>query len=129
MGGALSEEAAAEIRLLRAAFRACPTVIFLTTGRGIIVDATDAAAQFLNVPVGLLLDKPLLHFVARGDTKRFRSFVNEGAREPISLRMRARHGPIHSVRLEVRSEMGRLIWLAHPEPASNASGVAAPPIA
>jgi PAS domain-containing protein len=124
----VSDEAAAEIRLLRAAFRACPTVIFLTTGRGIIVDATDAAARFLNVPVDVLRDKPLLHFVARGDTRRFRSFVNEGAREPISIKLRARHGPMHTVRLEVRSETGRLIWLAHPEPSAKAPGVSAPPL-
>jgi PAS domain-containing protein len=125
----LSDEAAIELQLLRAAFRACPSIMFLTTGRGVIVDATDAAAEFLNVPAGVLRDKPLLHFVARGDTRRFRSFVNAGAREPIAIKLRARGGPMHSVRLVVRSEAGRLIWLVHPEPVPPVGDVATPPLA
>lgn len=120
-------EPADEVRLLRAAFRACPSIVFVTTERGIVLDATGAAVDFLNVARDTLHGKPLLHFVARGDTKRFRSFVNEGARETITIKLRARHGPVREVRVVVQPESGRLIWLVHAGPVAEAVAGSLPP--
>jgi PAS domain-containing protein len=116
----VSDEASHEdAALLRAAFRACPAVVILTSQNGIIVDATYAAAAFLNVEIAFLQRKPLLHFVARRDTKRFRAFVNEGARDAISVELRPRHASPRPVRITIQPAAGRLIWFAEPLLASR----------
>jgi PAS domain-containing protein len=116
----LSDDASSQdAALLRAAFRACPAVVFLTTPAGIIVDASDAAATFLHVDVAFLRRKPLLHFVARRDTKRFRAFVNEGAQDAIFVALRPRHASPRPVRITIQPAAGRLIWFAEPAAAPD----------
>jgi PAS domain-containing protein len=100
---------------LRSAFRASPTLVFLTTQRGVVLDATSAAAASLNVHLGALLGKPLLHFVARGDTGRFRSFVADGALDSITVKLRPRGGHPVATSLTVRPAPQRLIWVARPQ--------------
>jgi PAS domain-containing protein len=113
----VSDEASQEdAALLRAAFRACPAVVLLTTQNGIILDATRAAAAFLNVEIAFLQHKPLLHFVARRDTRRFRAFVNEGAHGAVTVELRPRHGSPRPVRITIQPAAGRLIWFAEPQP-------------
>jgi PAS domain-containing protein len=61
----------------RAAFQASPVFCVLTNRRGIILDANRAASSFLNVPHAVLVSRPLINFVARGDTRAFRGRVGE----------------------------------------------------
>lgn len=115
-----------EAKALQGAFRACPAV-FLTTTRAIIIDATAEAGEFLNVHVGFLVNKPLLHFVARGDTRRFRTFVNLGVWEPIRVQLRPRHGRPRAVTLAIHQAEASLLWLVIPDEAESL--VRVPPLA
>jgi PAS domain-containing protein len=98
--------------VLRQAFRARPSVIFVTTHSGVILEATSAAAAFLNMPLDRLLGKPLLHFIARRDTRRFRGFVKNGAGESIGVDLRPRGGRPHAMVMTVQPAPQRLIWTA-----------------
>jgi PAS domain-containing protein len=108
----LREGHALEAESLRSAFRSSPNLVFLTTPRGVVIDATSAAAAFLNVALRVLVGKPLLHFVARADVKRFRAFVNEGPHDDIAVRLRPRHGHPVATSLRVRTAPERLVWTA-----------------
>lgn len=114
---------------LRVAFQVCPTVGFITTTGGVIVHATNAAATFLNVAIEALKGRPLLHFVARGDTRRFRAFVNGGARGVMSVRLRPRHGTPLAVSMAIHHVPGRMIWFVDPSVASEQPSVAQLPAA
>ena len=112
----MSEETALDVKttpdpaLYRAIFRASPALLFLTDMRAVIVDATAEAAAFLNVSIEFLEHKPLLHFVARGDTKRFRSFVRQAVWEPIDVKLRPRHQAPRETTLAILPAAGQLVW-------------------
>ena len=84
-------------------FNSSPMPKLLSDAYGVIVEANAAAATLLNMPARFLEKKPLLHFVARQDTRRFRKFVaGLGDREgeaTCEVRIRPRHKPVVLVEL------------------------------
>jgi PAS domain-containing protein len=118
-GGRPHVAAPSDPDLYRDSFYAVPLVSFLTDGRAIIVDASRTAAAFLNVATSALLMKPLLHFIARGDTRAFRTLIREIGTDqigPFVARLRPRHGTPRAMTMTARSVGGRsnLIWIALP---------------
>ncbi len=120
-GGATRGSEPIDDGTFRVAFRACAAVIFVTSSKGIVLDATEAAASFLNVHLGFLCGKPLLHFVARGDTHRFRAFVeDDGAAPTVSFRLRPRHGAPSEVSMQISRRAGLWFWVVERrEPAGH----------
>jgi PAS domain-containing protein len=103
--------------LYKQAFQALPVVSFLTDHRAVILDASEAAATFLNLERTALRSKRLLHFVARADTRAFR--VKAGALlgdpvEPFSVALRPRHGKPCPMTLTAArvSESLAFVWIA-----------------
>ncbi len=76
------------------ACRASPAFSIVTDERAIILDGTPRAASFFNVRREALKNRPLLHFVARRDTRAFRSFIRQLTDRggPIVVELRPRHG-------------------------------------
>jgi PAS domain-containing protein len=99
------------------AFHALPMVSFLTDRRAIILDATEAAARFLNLERDVLRTKRLLHFVARRDTRAFRLLADSlraDRVEPFSVALRPRHGRPCAMTLTATrvSESFVFVWIA-----------------
>ncbi|HXX68066.1 MAG TPA: PAS domain-containing protein [Polyangiaceae bacterium] len=96
-----------------------PLVCIVTDPRGRILDANRVAQLFLNVERGLLRRKPLLHFVARRDARRFRmrlQDLRQGPLEPMVVHLRSRKGAACPMVLLIEQVAGRtdLLWTAAP---------------
>jgi PAS domain-containing protein len=66
----------------------------ITDCGGTIEDANAAATELLGMPAAFLASKPLLHFVARGDTRTFRAALKDLSARPVAdlhVRIRPRH--------------------------------------
>jgi PAS domain-containing protein len=78
-------------------FRCLPIPCVETTLGGVTLRANEEAERLLNVPLRMLIGKPLLYFVARSDCMVFRAAVEcVGDGQPldsVSLRFRPRRGP------------------------------------
>ena len=106
--------------LYRDSFHAIPLVTFLTDQRAVILDASRTAVTFLNVTPAAIFMKPLLHFVARRETRAFRELVRDMAFDqvgPVVAKLRPRHGvpcamSMTAMRVGAR---GAFIWVAIPE--------------
>jgi hypothetical protein len=102
-------------------FHAAPVVSFLTDPSSVIVDASDAAASFLNVGRHALRAKPLLHFVARGDTRIFREHVTRPLGDGIgpfvaALRPRQEKPCVMTLTARRVSRHPLFVWIALPAP-------------
>jgi hypothetical protein len=96
----------------QAAPTASQAVLFRTTAEGIILEATAPAASLLSVSVAFLRGRPLLHFIARGDTRRFRSLIREGI--PVAsvfVTLRARRGGPHAVPMRIERAADHVLWI------------------
>jgi PAS domain S-box-containing protein len=75
----------------------------LTNIRAVVREANSATGALLNMPARFMVGKPLLHFVARQDTREFRARLLELEAHPgndnFDLHLRPRHGRV--VRAEV----------------------------
>jgi len=105
--------------LYRQAFQEIAAIVFLTDARAIIVDASGAAASFLNVNLDFLQGKPLLHFVARRDTRGFRERIDglPSAMSPFVAALRPRGGKPCAMTMTVARLRGRslFVWMALPD--------------
>jgi PAS domain S-box-containing protein len=70
----------------------------LTSLRAVVREANAASGALLNMPARFLIGKPLIHFVARQDTRLFRDKIRELEARPsndnFELRLRPRHGSV-----------------------------------
>jgi PAS domain-containing protein len=104
-------------------FQQLPVPCVETTRVGVIRRVNDEAARLFNVPRAFLIAKPLVHFVARGDCKVFRTAVERvGDGKPldrITVRFRPRHGPpVAPAKLSGRCLSGifppTIVWVVDP---------------
>jgi PAS domain S-box-containing protein len=63
-------------------FDAAPDPYFVTDSNGVIREANFAAGALLHVEPQFLVGKPLIHFVARGDTRAFRDAISTMSASP-----------------------------------------------
>jgi PAS domain S-box-containing protein len=79
-------------------FHNAPEAYLVTDLYGVVHEANLAAALLLNMPAKYLAAKPLINFVARQDTRKFRAGVEElrvrPQRRAFELRIRPRHKPV-----------------------------------
>jgi len=108
----------AELARYRAVFEAAHVGLAETDAHGIVRLANHRLATLLGVLPAFVIGKPLLHFVARGDTRAFRGVVHslaEGGKLDVVLRLRPRDrgAPFYA---EVRARAARvgsvlsLVW-------------------
>jgi PAS domain-containing protein len=97
MGAKQPHHADYESRACTELFRCLPVPCVETTLGGVTLRANEEAERLLNVPLRMLIGKPLLYFVARSDCSVFRAAVEcVGEGQPldsVSLRFRPRRGP------------------------------------
>ncbi len=91
----------------------------VTTSRGVIQDVNLAAQAFFRVGRRILVGKPLLHFVARGDTRAFRDRVRELERsrvapEPFEVQLRPRGARPCRMTLTIERIPAGFVWWAQP---------------
>jgi hypothetical protein len=101
---------------------AFPVACVETSLNGVVQLTNDDAAQLLNVATACLVNKPLVHFVARGDCNIFRAAVEcVGGGKPLDrvvVRFRPRRGPavariaLSGRRLD-RLKPRRIVWVLH----------------
>jgi hypothetical protein len=101
---------------------AFPVACVETSLSGVVQMSNDDAAQLLNVASACLFNKPLVHFVARGDCNIFRAAVEcVGGGKPLDrvvVRFRPRRGPavariaLSGRRLD-RLKPRRIVWVLH----------------
>jgi PAS domain S-box-containing protein len=83
----------AELARYRAVFEAAHVGLAETDAHGLVRLANSRLATLLGVLPAFVIGKPLLHFVARGDTRVFRGVVRslaEGGELDVVLRLRPR---------------------------------------
>lgn len=86
-------------------FEFAPDGYLVTNAQGIIQEANQAAAQFLNVSKQFLVGKPMINFIPLEERQRFRGELiqipqSDRARE-ILVRLQPRHGEIFDAALTV----------------------------
>jgi hypothetical protein len=101
---------------------AFPVACVETSLSGVVQLTNDDAAQLLNVASACLVNKPLVHFVARGDCNIFRAAVEcvGGGKEldRVVVRFRPRRGAsvariaLSGRRLD-RMKPRRIVWVLH----------------
>jgi hypothetical protein len=101
---------------------AFPVACVETSLNGVVQLTNDDAAELLNVATACLVNKPLVHFVARGDCNIFRAAVEcvGGGKEldRVVVRFRPRRGPavariaLSGRRLD-RLKPRRIVWVLH----------------
>lgn len=96
-------------------FQASPIPYLVTDADGVILEANQAIAQLLNVPLPYLDRKPLVVYVAAGDRSNFRTRLNQlaqnGARQVWQLNLCPREGKAFAAHLQVavsRTREGRI---------------------
>src|SRR5262249_14612771 len=104
---------------------ACPVIGLVTDRRVVIEDANRAATEFLCVDHARLVGKPLLHFVARRDTRPFRTWSRQ---IPVSSpsfvgRLRPRGGHPGAMRLDSERAGGQIVWWIVPNPEHEPTGL------
>jgi PAS domain S-box-containing protein len=93
------------------AFQTCPLIGLVTDWRAVIRDANRAALTFFGVDHAVLVGKPLLHFVARGDTRSFRERARDLSQaESLVVALRPRGGQPRRMRLTIQRASARLVW-------------------
>jgi PAS domain S-box-containing protein len=107
-------------------FESATEASMLTSLRAVVREANTASGALLNMPARFLVGKPLLHFVARQDTREFRARVRELEEHPsnddFELRIRPRHGSVMWTRVAaapVRGPGGSVMglrWLIRAKP-------------
>ncbi|MCL2447426.1 MAG: hypothetical protein FWD17_00610 [Polyangiaceae bacterium] len=101
---------------------AFPVACIETSLSGVVQQTNEDAAQLLNVASACLVNKPLVHFVARGDCNIFRAAVEcvgcGKALDRVVVRFRPRRGPavariaLSGRRLD-RLKPRRIVWVLH----------------
>jgi len=112
-----------ELARYRALFDGVSDPLAETDTRGVIQAANPLFARLLGVHPLFLAGKPLLHFVARGDTRAFRDFVksigNGASEERLVVRFRPRHGsPPFAAQVDARvlafDGVRHILWHVRP---------------
>lgn len=106
----------------RALFQSVPIPCIHSDTRGVILEVNVAAARLLNMPASRLVGKPLLHFVARGETRPFREMVRGLGRAPeralLTVHLRPRGGrPVSRAVQVMRLGRGSFGWFFEEPPA------------
>jgi PAS domain-containing protein len=106
----------------RKLFQILPKPCLCSDRRGIVRDVNESALHFFNVTMWRLVGKPLIHFVARGDTRSFRELVRGIEAMPnafqLAVRFRPRGGrPAPRLVRVLRLGSGSFGWLLE-EPSS-----------
>ncbi len=97
------------------AFQTCPVVGLVTDERAVVRDVNAAAEEFFCVGRIAIVGKPLLYFVARGDTRMFRERVRVlRTVRSLLLELRPRGGRACVMRLTVERAPASYIWWAMP---------------
>jgi PAS domain-containing protein len=97
-------------------FRNGPIIGLVTDADSAVIrDVNRAAWTFFRVDRAALVGKPLLHFVARGDTRMFRQQTRDLTKvASLVVALRPRGGRPCVMRLTVEPTSGRLLWWAVP---------------